>query len=342
MKQRSFFWHWTFLFVLLLLGFFLSICLGSVPIPFKQVIVVLSGQSPGQSAWDEIIINYRLSKSFTALLAGAALSLAGLQLQTLFRNPLAEPYVLGISAGAGLGVAFFVLGAAVVDLELDRYQWLYDAGIALPALSGAVAVLILILWLSHFIRQDATLLVIGLMVGYAAGALINLLTFFSEAERIQSFLLWTFGSFGGTSWQQLPVFAGLVLLGLGLTFFHAKSLNALQMGEIYARSLGVEVKRVRNILIVSAALLSAAVTAFCGPIAFIGFAVPHLCRSFFRTADHRQLIPAVLVCGSAVALFADIVAQLPGNAKILPLNSITALLGAPLIIWVLLKKKYHA
>jgi len=320
--------------------FLLSIALGSVRVPLVDVLTILAGGAPQKATWTTIVLNFRLPKALTAMLAGAALAAAGLQMQTLFRNPLAGPFVLGISSGASLGVALVVLtvGSGGVTL-LAGLGALGDFSVAAAASVGAALVLGLVLLTARRVENTVTLLILGLMFGYATSALVSVLLYFSIAERIQAYVSWTFGSFGNVTWQQMRILAPAVLAGLLTAHLLAKPLNALLLGETYARSMGVAVSRLRLGVIISASLLAGAVTAFCGPIAFLGVAVPHLCRSLFHTSDHRILLPAVTMMGAALALCADLIAHLPGSQISLPLNAITALIGAPVVTWVILRRR---
>lgn len=326
------------LFALLVAAFLLSLAIGSVTIPLDEIVRVLLGGQASRDAWTNIILKFRLPKAVTALLAGAALGVGGLQMQTLFRNPLADPYVLGISSGASLGVALVVLSIGTTGIILfGGVNLLADVSLAVAASLGSAAVLGIVLLVARRVTSSVTLLILGLMFGYAVSALVSLLLYFSIAERIQTYLNWTFGSFGGVTWSQMVVFAPAILIGLGLAFLLAKPLNALLLGETYARSMGMNVPRARRLIIVSTALLAGSVTAFCGPIGFLGIAVPHICRSLLNTSDHRVLIPATILLGGGVALLADLIAQAPGSQVVLPLNAVTALIGAPVVIWIILR-----
>lgn len=328
------------LLVLLLTAFTVSLMLGSVRIPLDQIVTILLGGEPTRATWTTIVLDFRLPKALTALLAGAALAVGGLQMQTLFRNPLAEPYVLGINAGASLGVALVVLAVGGTgSMLLAGIGLAGDLGIAAAAFIGAAVALLIVLTAAARVQSVTTLLILGLMFGFAVSAVVSLLLYFSIAERVQAYINWTFGSFGGVTWSQMPIFASMIVAGLAGAVALTKSLNALLLGEHYARSLGVSVRQVRLGIVLSAALLTGSVTAFCGPIGFIGIAVPHLCRSLLHTADHRALIPAAALLGGLVALLADVVAQMPGGQVVLPLNAVMALLGAPIIIAVILRRR---
>jgi len=322
--------------------FLLSLTLGSVEIPLRDIARILVGEEPARQTWTTIVLKFRLPKAITATLAGAALAVAGLQMQTLFRNPLADPFVLGINSGASLGVALVVLSVGVAGVSatsmLAGLGLLGNFGLTLAASLGAGLVLGLMLFVARRVPSTTTLLIMGLMVGYAAAALVSLLLYFSIAERIQAYINWTFGSFGGVTWSQLHALIPTVLLALAVAMTLAKPLNALLLGETYAQTMGLNVRRARLAIILSAAVLAGAVTAFCGPIGFLGIAVPHLARNLFRSSDHRLLLPACALLGALLALVADIIAQMPGTQTVLPLNAVTALIGAPVVAWVILRR----
>lgn len=327
---------------LILLGvFLLDLGLGSVTIPLGQVLKALFGGEVEKESWSKIVLLFRLPKALTAALAGAALAVSGLQMQTLFRNPLAGPTILGIGAGASLGVALVVLSAAsgAASRFLEGIGFFGDLGIVSAASLGAALVLLLVLVVSKRVQSVVTLLILGMLFGFAVNAVVSILIHFSIADRVQAYISWTFGTFGGTTWSQLRLFIPAVLLGLSAVFFSAKPMDAMLLGESYARSMGVRVGSVRVYVIVTTAILTGAVTAFCGPIAFLGVAVPHLCRNLFRSSRHRLLLPASALVGAILAIMSDLISQLPGSQSVLPLNSVTALLGAPVIVWVILKKQ---
>ncbi|MCS6992960.1 MAG: iron ABC transporter permease [Anaerolineales bacterium] len=331
-----------FLVLLLVLAFGLSLAFGSVSIPFTQVVHILLGGTPEKAAWADILFKFRLPKALTAVLVGAALSTSGLQMQTLFRNPLADPYILGVSSGASLGVALVILGMGGGGTALTFISGLGTFGnftLALAASLGAALVLGAVLLLARRVQNTLTLLVTGLMFGYLASAVVSLLIYFSQPERVQVFSLWTAGSFSGVTWPQMNVFLPAALLGLLIALTMVKPLNALLLGDDYARSLGLNVRRARVWIIVSASLLAGVSTAFCGPIWFIGVAVPHVARSLLKTADHRSLLPASLLMGAAFALLADLIAQLPGSQRVLPLNVVMSLFGVPVILSIILRQK---
>jgi iron complex transport system permease protein len=330
------------LIVVLVLAFLLDIALGSVQIPIGEVVKVLLGGEAERVSWTNIIFKFRLPKAITATLAGAALGVSGLQMQTIFRNPLAGPFVLGISSGASLGVAIVVLTAnfAGIGAIFQTMGILGDLGLVIASSFGAAAVLGLVLLVSHRVQDTMTLLILGLLFGYATSALVSILLQFSDSQKIQAYLQWTFGSFAGVTWRQMPILVSVVLLGLVVAAVLSKPLNVLLVGESYALTLGLNLERTRFWIITSASILAGVITAFCGPIAFLGVAVPHLCRSLFNSCDHRILVPAVTIMGAIMALIADLMCVLPGNQTVLPLNSVTALIGTPVVSWVILRRYY--
>ncbi|MCM0590629.1 MAG: iron chelate uptake ABC transporter family permease subunit [Gloeotrichia echinulata DVL01] len=323
----------------LILAFLLDLALGSVDIPIHEVVKILLGQEAEKVTWIHIILKFRLPKALTATLAGAALGVSGLQMQTLFKNPLAGPFVLGISSGASLGVGLVVLTAsATTPTLLADLGIISDFGLVIAASLGAASVLGMMLVVSRRVQDTMTLLILGLLFGYATSAIVSILLQFSSKERIQSYIMWTFGSFAGVTWKQLVVLIPVILLSLLGAVLQSKSLNALLLGESYARSLGLTVQKTRFSIITSASILAGAITAFCGPIAFLGVAIPHLCRSLFNTSDHRILIPSVTMMGAILALFADLFSQLAVSQMVLPLNAVTALIGTPVVTWVILRR----
>lgn len=326
------------------LVFLLSLALGSTSIPLRRVIMALIGTSPDEDTSVIVVTTIRLPRSVTAMLAGASLGVAGLQMQTLFRNPLADPFALGISSGASLGVALVVLGsgygaAAAFGTAMGMRG---DALITVAAIIGAALVLGLVLVVSSRIANPTTVLILGLMFGYAVSAIVTVLVGASQPERLQQWAQWGFGSFSGVTWQRLRLFGPLTFFGVLIASATTKQLNALLLGESYARSMGLAVRRARLLTMLGASVLGAVVTAFCGPISFLGIAVPHLCRGLLGTSDHRALVPAVVLMGSVVALVAQIVSLLPGNAGVLPLNAVTSLMGAPIVVAVLLRSRRGA
>lgn len=324
----------------LLLGglLLLSLALGSASIPLDQVVAVLLGGEADKQAWTNIVLKFRLPRTATAMLAGVALGVSGLLMQTYFRNPLAEPFVLGVSAGASLGVALVVLTSGVAGGALLAGLGLAgDLLLTVAAGLGAAASMGLVLLVALRIQNGVTLLILGLMFGYLVAAMVSLLLYFALPERIQAYINWTFGSFSGVTSEQTPILGAFVLAGLLLSAALVKPLNALHLGEDSARSLGLHVKRTRIGIVLATALLVSAVTAFCGPIAFIGIAVPHLCRALLNSVDHRLLLPGACLAGGCVALGASIIAELPANQLVLPLNVVTALMGAPVVMLVVLR-----
>ncbi|MFA7043928.1 MAG: iron ABC transporter permease [Bacteroidales bacterium] len=323
------------LFVLLLLLFLADLAFGSIRIPLQEMRTALSNNQ-GNSIYREILLNYRLPKALTAILAGSALSVAGLLMQTLFRNPLAGPDVLGVNAGASLGVALITMfSSGVGSYFLGFGSW----GLVVAAVLGATGVLLLVIFASVRVPDLVSLLIIGMMFGYIAGSVVSVLQNISNPDTLKIFVIWTFGSLSAVSWSMMPVLLVVVGLGLCLSFLLQKPLNALLLGENYARGLGVSIPRTRFLIILATSLLAGGVTAFAGPIAFIGITVPHIARGLFGSWNHRVILPASVLCGSCLLLICDIVSQMPGLTTGLPINSVTALFGAPLIIWILLKRK---
>jgi iron complex transport system permease protein len=328
-------------FIALVGVFLLSLAMGSVDIPLDNILKILLGGEADKAAWSTIILKFRLPKALTAALAGAALGVSGLQMQTLFRNPLAEPFVLGVSSGASLGVALVILGMGLAggSFLVAGFGLFGSFTIALAAFVGAALVMGMVLVISQRVSSTMTLLIVGLMFGYATSAIVSVMLYFSITEQIQAYIAWTFGSFGGVTWGQMKLFAPAIVGGLVMAAGLAKPLNALLLGETYAGSMGVRISHARFWIITSTAILAGLVTAFCGPISFLGVAVPHLCRSLFGTSDHRTLIPGTMMLGAILALLADLVAQVPGSQITLPLNAVTALIGAPVVTWVILRRR---
>lgn len=328
----------------LIFVFLLDLAFGSVHIPIQQVITILLRGESQKATWTTIIFKFRLPKALTATLAGAALSVSGLQMQTLFKNPLAGPFVLGISSGASLGVALVVLAANTTGMGtlLINLGIMGDLSLIIAACLGAALVLGMVLLISHRIPDSMTLLILGLLFGYATNAIVSILLHFSENNQIQSYLQWTFGSFGGVTWRQMIILSPVILLGLIIALLLSKPLNVMLLGESQSQSLGLAIQQTRFWIILSASILAGAITAFCGPIGFLGVVVPHLCRNLFKTVDHKILIPVVAVMGAILALFADLISQLPGSQTVLPLNSVTALIGTPVVIWVILHRRYSS
>jgi len=323
------------LIVLLVLLSLLSILLGSVSIPLADVKAYFAGSAFTDETNLAILRNFRMPKVVSAILAGSALAVSGLQMQTVFRNPLAGPYVLGISSGASLGVALVLMGSSAFGLSF----WGSQIGIVVAALIGSLLVLMLILSVAVRVRDIMTLLILGMMFGTAVSAITSLLQYFGSETSLKNFVIWTMGSLGGVGRQQLWLYAALVLAGLILAWIYVRPLNVLAIGDSYARSLGFNVKRTRFLIFLSTSLLAGTATAFNGPIAFIGIAVPHLARMVFRTSNHAILVPASALAGAATLLLCDIIAQLPGSATVLPLNSVASLMGIPVVIYIILKNK---
>ena len=320
--------------------FLLNLLLGSVPIPLRAICEMLLGSEEQPVVWQNILWKSRVPQALTALVAGAALSVSGLQMQTVFRNPLADPSVLGVSAGASLGVAFVVLlSGALGGVALSRLGYLGEIALSVAAILGSLSVLALIVFISTKVKGNVTLLIIGVMIGYVANAIIGVLKFFSVEEDIRAYVIWGLGSFARVSGDQMLLFVTLMTLLIPLSFLLIKTMNLLLLGSNYARNLGLNIHRARLLVILSAGILVAIVTAYCGPIMFIGLAVPHLARAIFRSSDHRVLMPATVLIGATLALACNLIARMPGFEGALPLNSVTALIGAPVVASVLFRKR---
>lgn len=333
-----------FLILLILSLFILNLLLGTVKIPVGEVIGILfsppTAGGDGAYIFHNIIWSSRVPQALTALMAGAGLAVSGLQMQTVFRNPLAGPSVLGISNGASLGVALVVLmSGSLGGVALSRLGYLGDVAMSIAAIVGALAVMTLIVWVARRVESGVTLLIIGVMIGYLANAIIGVLKFFSNEEDIKAYVVWGLGSFARVSGDQMVLFVVLMAILLPLSMLLVKTMNLLMLGDAYARNLGLNIQRARTLVILSSGVLVAIVTAYCGPIMFIGLAVPHLARALFRTSDHRILMPATLLCGAALALLCNLIARMPGFEGALPVNSVTALVGAPVIAAVLFRRK---
>lgn len=314
----------------------LNLFIGSVKIPFKEVIsILLNGESTKQS-WEFIVLHSRLPQAITALLCGASLSAAGLILQTAFRNSLAGPDILGINGGAGLGVALVMLLFGG-NLSAGNVTIGGSLSIVVGAMIGAFAVMALILALSNKLRSSVMLLIAGIMMSYLTSSAITLLNFFSTAEGVHSYTMWGMGNFGGVTLKQLPFFSTVSLIGIGIAILMIKPLNALLLGEHYAQNLGINIMRTRTMLLISTGILVATTTAFCGPVSFIGLAVPHLARLILGTNNHKSLMPVTILMGITIALLCNLISALPGDKGLVPLNAITPFIGAPVIIYVLLR-----
>jgi iron complex transport system permease protein len=326
------------LLLVLIICFFINISLGSVYIPVKDVFNCLIGSASQQETWQHIIQNYRLPKAITAILVGSGLGISGLLMQTLFRNPLAGPFVLGISSGASLGVALVVLGSSIfggVFMSLLISKW----SIVIAASLGSFLVLLAVLMVSIKVRDTMAILIIGLMFASITSAIVSVLSYFGSAQQLQQYIFWGFGSLGNLSWDELLIFFIIYSLGLIISLASIKSLNTLLLGENYAKSLGLNIKKSRLAIIISTSLLAGTITAFTGPIAFIGLAIPHLTRQVFNTSNHKILLPAVFLLGAIVMLVCDSIAQVPNSDYTLPINAITSLIGAPVVIWLLVRKR---
>lgn len=332
----------TILFFLLSLGllllFFTNISFGSITIPFKEIYNSLTGGHASKSTWEYIIINYRLPKAITAVLVGIGLSISGLLMQTLFRNPLAGPYVLGLSSGASLGVAFVLLGASLLPPFLSTILLSYY-GVVVASTMGSSIVLLAVLMVSQRLRDTMAILIVGLMFGSFTSAIVGVLTYFSSAEQLQKFTFWSMGNLGNLSWSAILILTFCVGIGLLLSLFSIKPLNALLLGENYAKSLGLNFKKTRLIIIFATSILAGSITAYAGPIAFIGLAVPHIAKLVFQTSNHSVLYWSTLLFGASIMLICDIISELPGLEITLPINAVTSIIGAPVVIWLLVKKR---
>ncbi|MCF2506301.1 iron ABC transporter permease [Dyadobacter sp. CY107] len=328
------------LIILAIVFFILDVMLGSVQIPFREVVKIIFFQESANTAWLFIIEKIRIPKAITAILVGCGLSVSGLQMQTLFRNPLAGPSELGITAGAGLGVAAVMLAGgssaslyAISKLGVSG-SWL----IIVMASLGSALVLSLILLIAGRIRDNVILLIVGVMIGTITLSIVSIWQYFSQPEQLQEYIMWTFGSLGGVTQYHLYALTGVVAFGLLLAFISSKALNALLLGENYARSMGLTIGKTRLIIMLSTSLLTGSITAFCGPIGFVGIAIPHITHSLFGTSDHRVLIPGCCLTGMVLLLLCDIIAQLPGMQTVIPVNVVTSLLGAPVVIWIIISR----
>ena len=328
------------MFLLIIVFFFLNIVVGTIAIPLNDAFSILFGNDQQPQVWQNIILKSRLPQSLTAMVAGAGLAISGLQMQTVFSNPLAGPSVLGISNGASLGVAFVVLATGSIGgVALSSLGAVGNAAISLAAIFGAMSVMALIVYVSQKVQGNATLLIIGVMIGYVATAIIGVLKYFSNEEDIRAYVVWGLGSFSRVSGNQMELFVVLMLILIPSSMLTVKTLNILLLGEQYARNLGLNIKRARLLVIGCSSILVAIVTAYCGPIMFLGLAVPHLCRAIWRTSDHRVLMPATMLTCTALALICNLIARMPGFEGALPINSVTALIGAPVVAMVLFRRK---
>ena len=316
----------------------MNLCFGSVSIPMKEIWAAVFGGEG--STYRAIVLDYRLPQAITALLVGIGLSVSGLLMQTLFRNPLADPSLLGISSGSSLGVALVVLLGTATGLSVSTLSLWSTFGVTVAAFVGAFAVLLLILALSSRLRSMVSLVLVGIMIAYIAGSVTDILKFFSQKEGLHSFVIWGMGSFSNVSKAQLPFFAIAVVAGAVCSFLLFKTLNLLLLGERYAENLGVNIRRSSMLIILASGFLTALITAFCGPIAFLGLAVPHIARFLFKSSDHKLLIPATAFIGMDLALFCNLIARLPSFEGNLPINSVTALIGAPIVLWVIFHRQH--
>ena len=335
MQKKTFFPTMT---LLLLALFALSLFMGAVRIPSGDVVSILMGHEAARPSWGYIVLKSRLPQAITAMLCGASLAVSGLMLQTAFRNPLAGPSIFGINSGASLGVALVMLlmGGSI---SAGAFSLTGFVAVLVAAFVGAMLVMAIILLFSTVVRNPVMLLIIGIMIGYLANSAISLLNFFATEQGVQSYMIWGLGNFGGVTMEQMPAFAIISVVALGLSLLLIKPLNALLLGEQYAENLGINLQRVRNYLLFLTGLLTAITTAFCGPVAFIGLAVPHIARMLLTTDNHRVLMPATLLTGAVIALVCNIVCVLPGDAGVIPLNAVTPLIGAPVIIYVVARHR---
>ncbi len=329
--QNRYILYFTLLAILSIVLFVTDLAWGSISISFAEIMAVFQGN--GDAINQEVLLNFRLPKAITAVLTGAALSVAGLMMQTLFRNALAEPYILGVSAGASLGVALVTMASGFVPAFLINTGW----ATILAAIIGGAVVLLLVLGVSFRIQSAVSLLIVGIMFGTIAGAVVNVLQNFSDPDSIKLFVMWTFGSLSAVTWTYMQVLLPVILVGLLIAMLLHKRLDVLLLGENYARGLGISVIQTRFIIILATGLLAGGITAFTGPIAFVGVAIPHIARGLFKTSVHRVLIPATMLCGATLLLACDIISQLPTYT--LPINTISSLFGAPIILWIILRKK---
>ncbi|QXP59539.1 FecCD family ABC transporter permease [Olleya sp. HaHaR_3_96] len=336
--KNKYSYSFLILTILLLVLFCVNISLGSISIPFKTIVSSFFTATDSLSNQEYIIQNYRLPKAITAVLVGSGLGISGLLMQTLFRNPLAGPFVLGITSGASLGVALVILGSSVFGGFLATFL-LTKWSLVIAASLGSFLVLLLVLIVSSKVRDTMAILIIGLMFGSITSAIVSVLSYFSSAEQLQQYIFWGFGSLGDLDWSELQIFAFLYSLGIGFSILSIKGLNTLLLGENYAKSLGLNIKQSRLLIIIATSLLAGTITAFAGPIAFIGLAIPHVTRQVFNTSNHKILLPAVFLFGAIIMLICDSIAQLPNTDYLLPINAITSLIGAPVVVWLLVRQR---
>lgn len=315
-----------------------NISLGSVAIPLKEVVKGIFGQEMTKESWEIILWNFRFPKAITAILVGIGLSMSGLLMQTLFRNPLAGPYVLGLSSGASLGVAFVILGTGLLPTYIASF-FLSSYGLVVASSLGAFLVLLAVLLVSRKLKDTMAILIVGLMFGSFTSAIVSVLSYFTTAEKLQKFTFWSMGSISNLTWQEISILSLLIFIGIAISFTVIKPLNALLLGEKYAQSIGINYKKTRFLIIVATSILAGSITAFAGPIAFIGLAVPHMAKLLFQTSNHLVLFWSTLLLGAIVMLVCDTIAQVPGNDITLPINAVTSVIGAPIVIWLLVRKK---
>ena len=328
------------IFASILLFFILNLVLGTISIPVGSIWNILSGTGDEPLIWQNIIWKSRFPQTLTALVAGAGLSISGLQIQTVFRNPLAGPSELGISSGASLGVAFIILlSGSIAGTALSTLGFFGEVAVSVAAIAGAMTVMAIIIAISQRVRGNVILLIIGVMIGYIATAIIGVLKFFSNDEDVRAYVIWGLGSFAKVSGNQVYTFVFIMAVLIPLSFLLIKTLNLMLLGDGYARNLGLNIKRARLYVICCSCVITAIITAYCGPIVFLGLAVPHLCRTIFVSSDHRILMPAVTLTGASLALLCNLIARMPGFEGALPINSVTALIGAPIVISVLFGKR---
>jgi iron complex transport system permease protein len=330
----------SILLVSLFLLFLINISQGQIAIPFKDVFKSLTGSQASKQTWEYIIFNYRLPKAITAVLVGIGLSISGLLMQTLFRNPLAGPYVLGLSSGSSLAVAFVIMGASFLPTAISNY-FISPYSIMIASCVGSLLVLLTVLFVSNKMRDTMAVLIVGLMFSSFASAIVSVLTYFSSAQELQKFTFWSMGSLGNLSWTQIVILFVAVLFGLLLSIIKIKPLDALLLGENYAKSMGVNYSNTKLTIIIATSILAGSITAFAGPIAFVGLAVPHITKLVFQTSKHYILFFGTILFGGIIMLFCDIASQIPGTNIILPVNAITSIVGAPVVIWLLVRKKSY-
>jgi iron complex transport system permease protein len=316
---------------LMFICFLADLVWGSIDIPLQELLKTFTGNQPDEIS-HEILVNFRLPKAITAILAGASLSVAGLLMQTLFRNPLADPYILGVSSGAGLGVAITLMSSAI----LPAFWMIGGWGIIFSAITGAALVLFLVILVSYRLSNSVSLLIVGIMFGTIAGSIVSILQNFTNPDAIKLYVMWTFGSLSSVNWQNMMFLLPVIISGIAISILIHKKADGLLLGENYARGLGINIRQTRILIVLATGLLAGGITAFTGPIAFVGVAVPHISRGIFKTSLHKILIPASLLIGASLILICDIISQLPTYA--LPINTISALFGAPVIIWIILRK----